>query len=72
MKESVTYQVFRESGKAEEARDFIILVGTERFGRPDAATRKKLQAISDLDQLHKLGARLTHVDSWKELLAKPR
>jgi len=70
MNKSVTSQLILEEGKTAEAREFIILVGTERFGRPDAATRKKLQAISDLDQLHQLGTRLTHVDSWKELLAR--
>jgi hypothetical protein len=81
MEESITYQEIIKKGEArgeargkaegrvEEAREFLVLMGTERLGPPDAASRRKLRAIDDLSRLHQLGLLTDKVGSWKELLA---
>jgi hypothetical protein len=86
MEESVTYQAMmakgiaqgiaqgRAQGLAEEARRILLVLGEDRFGAPDAATRAALEAITDVAQLEALARRLLHVTSWHELLppARPR
>lgn len=73
IEESITYQeIFRKGealGRLEEALDFLVLLGTERLGRPNAAALRKLRAINDRKQLHRLGLRINSVESWKDLLA---
>jgi predicted transposase YdaD len=75
MKDSTTYQYIVDEGVAigrvQEARDFLLLVGRDRFGEPDAATEVALQAITSLDRLHQLGRRLVTASGWQELLATP-
>jgi hypothetical protein len=61
----------RAKGALEEARDFLILLGRDKFGPPDDEAKAKIAALSDLDRLHKLGTRILEVASWEELLAGP-
>ncbi len=72
MKESVTYQAILEEGKAEgkaeEARNMILLMGRSLFGEPSAEAEAALNALSDVRRLEKLGVRLLRASSWEELL----
>lgn len=73
MEESITYQEILNKGQAkwrlEEARDFLVLMGTNRLGPPTAAALRKLHAIEDLGRVHRLGLQINAVGSWKDLLA---
>ena len=81
MEESITYQEIlkkgkvegkaegRAEGRLEEALEFLIRIGSKRFGAPNTAARRKLNAINDLGRIHHLGARIDEVGSWKDLLA---
>ena len=57
-----------EKGRIEEARNFILRLGTKRFGpiTPDAQTA--LEALNDISRLEALGDRLLEVETWAELL----
>lgn len=76
MEESVTYQAIIEKGEAkgrsEEAQRILLLLGTDAFGAPDAATQAALAAITDRERLESLIQRVRQVNSWPELLGKPR
>jgi len=56
-------------GKAIGERELILIVGSKRFGDPDANIRTLLDAIESPERLKNLGARLLDVDSWHDLLA---
>jgi predicted transposase YdaD len=75
MRDSATYQAIleegRAEGRAEEARRLLVLLGTPRFGPPDAATRTRLDAIPDSDTLERLATRLLSASSWANLLSGP-
>ncbi len=79
MRESTTYQKILQEGREEgleegrvtEARRFLVLVGTERFGEPGARSVATLEAIASVERLENLGRRLvtdTAVGSWEDLL----
>jgi predicted transposase YdaD len=72
MKESSTYQAIvaegRVEGRVEGARAVLLVQGTDRFGPPDAATRKAINAIGDLQQLQQLARKLLTAETWGELL----
>jgi hypothetical protein len=69
MEESATYQAIIAKGQAAGMREILLRQGTERFGRPGAEVRSAIDAVSDVEQLERLGVRLLHVSSWDELLA---
>lgn len=82
MKESVTYQAIiqegktqglaegRAKGRAEEARQFVLTLGENKFQKPAGkAVRESLEAISEVSELEALGVRILHVNSWEDLLA---
>jgi predicted transposase YdaD len=79
MKESVTYQAILEEGEAKglakggvsEAKRLLLLLGTKRFGAPDARSQAALEALDDLARLEDLGVRLLDAESWHDLLGKP-
>jgi hypothetical protein len=76
MEESATYQFILAEGETrgavKEARRILILMGEKKFGAsPDAATRRALNRIAQLERLESLGVRLLRVESWKELLQEP-
>ena len=82
VKESTTYQKILRDGKAEgliegrteghieEARQFLLRLGTKRFGDPEAAARAALDGISDIDRLEALGERILDADvsDWNSLM----
>ena len=78
MRESTTYQEIlaegrqegRQEGREHEARQFLLFLGTERFGTPGTAARTALDQISTVERLEQLGRRLLVVTSWDELLAE--
>jgi hypothetical protein len=69
MRESSTYQAVLAEGRAEEARRFLLRLGTRRFGPPDARARAAVEALGDPERIEQLGDRLFEVDGWGELLA---
>jgi len=74
VKESTTYQKILRDGKAEghieEAQQFLLVMGTERFGLPEAAVVDALEEIRDIDRLRDLGRRIVKTDvlDWNSLL----
>jgi hypothetical protein len=72
MEYSDTYLEILEEGAAKEARKFLLLFGSDRFGQPDPMTRAALEAIDNPERLERLGRRMLQVSSWQELLARPR
>ncbi len=71
MEESTTYQAILSKGRSREARNFIRLIGEDRFGSPDATVEASLAAIDDTDRLERIGKRILHVANWADLLATP-
>jgi hypothetical protein len=73
MRESSTYQAILEEGKItgreEEARKTIRVLGRKRFGDLPHSVQTTLDAISDVETLDSLIARLLDVETWDELLA---
>ena len=47
-------QLGEARGRLAEACDFLILVGTKRFGAPKAAVRRRLRAIDELNPNYSL------------------
>jgi hypothetical protein len=79
LKESTTYQKVlregREEGRITEARRFLIVLGTERFGEPDTACLTSLEAIPSAEQIEALGRKMITdpaVGSWDDLLRGSR
>jgi hypothetical protein len=71
MEESVTYQAILSKGRTREARNFIRLIGEDRFGIPDAAAESNLVAIDDPERLERIGKRILRAVDWADLLATP-
>ena len=73
MRESVTYQIIleegREEGRVQEARALIRDLGTQKMGSPDAATVASIEAVDDLEMLHRMSRAVLHANTWQELLA---
>jgi hypothetical protein len=59
----------KAEGRAEEARNLILLLGGKRCGAPPAAVVAALSEIVDPERLETLATRLLEVESWEELLA---
>lgn len=56
----------------EEARYLLLQIGEERLGKPGAAARAALQAITDLNRLEQLNRKATRAASWDDLLNLPQ
>jgi len=69
MRESSTYQAILEEGRIAQARQYVIDLGTEKFGPPDAATIALLARVENLDTLHQLLRIVLRTSTWQELLA---
>ena len=77
MEESVTYQAIVEKGVAigekralaNEARDILLKVGAQRFGKnPPPTVLSKLKKIDDKRRLEDLVLRALVAKNWNELL----
>lgn len=83
MRESTTYQKIlregreegreqgRDEGRIIEARRFLMLLATNRFGEPDEESAAALEGIQDVERLEALGLRMTTdttIGSWRDLL----
>lgn len=83
MRESSTYQLILDEGRAEgqaigqaigraaEAREVILLLGTDRFGPPTQEQRSLVEQLQAVDELERLVRRILHVSSWDELFRRP-
>jgi predicted transposase YdaD len=73
MRESTTYQAILGEGRVAGEQRFLILLGTERFGEPDAATLAAIEAMRDIARLEALGLRIVdpNVRDWNSLLGTP-
>lgn len=75
MEESVTYQAILakgwKQGALEELRKVMVLVGSERFGRPDADVLAAIQRINDLEALRELVPKVLTAPGWREWLVLP-
>jgi hypothetical protein len=69
MRESVTYQVIVEEGRAQDARDLLMSLGTDKLGAPDADTVAELGAIQDRAVLERLVRAVLRATTWTDLLA---
>ncbi|MFN0073782.1 MAG: hypothetical protein ACKVVP_20060 [Chloroflexota bacterium] len=77
MRESSTYMAIlnegeargRTEGRAEEAKNLLILMGTAKFGEPDPAIRSAIERIDNIERLERMGPRLFSVSTWTDLLA---
>jgi hypothetical protein len=76
MKESTTYQAILAEGAAsaraeavEKMREVLLVLGTQRFGEPTPAARKRIEALDNLDHLKRVVEQVMAVESWEELLA---
>ncbi len=82
MKESSTYRAILEEGeakgkvegKAEEARNMLLMLGRDQFGEPPAAAKAALDSLTDVRRLEALALQVKHAGSWEQLLdfAEPR
>ena len=61
-----------KEGEIKGARRLVLRQGQLRFGPPDEATRRAIEAIADLARLEGMADRLLAVSSWAELLAEPQ
>jgi hypothetical protein len=78
MRESTTLQAIlrqgreegREEGRITGERQFLLRVGTKKFGEPGAAIVAAIEAIQDVDRLEALGLRIIDEDvrDWNDLL----
>jgi predicted transposase YdaD len=80
LKESTTYQMILEEGRAEgeargeargrvgEARRLVQTLGSDKFGAPDQAILAALFEMDDLDHLEFLMRRILTTNTWAELL----
>jgi predicted transposase YdaD len=77
MRESSTYQAIlaegreegREEGRAQEARRLLLLLGSDRYGPPNAKIRATIESIAAVERLEQLTRRLPGASSWEELMA---
>jgi hypothetical protein len=71
MKDSDTYMAILDEGREIEARKWLLFQGEERFGAPEESVKTRLESITDLERLERLGRRLLRASSWQELLETP-
>jgi hypothetical protein len=71
MGESDTYLAIIDEGQEVGMKKLLLRMGQKRFGPPSEEIRTRLQGITDIGRLERLGERLLEVASWDELLATP-
>ncbi len=65
-RDSTTYQAILEEGRQDgviegqisEARRLLLMLGVNRFGEPDEATRVAFEAIGDVERLERMIQRI--------------
>jgi len=74
MRDPATYQAVlaegRTEGRTQEAKR-LLLLGEQHCGQPDERTTRALTAMSDLDRIERIGARLLQAVGWDDLIATP-
>ena len=71
MEESDTYLMIREEGEEKATREYILLFGGEKFGRPSEYVQSQLKLVEDLDRLKRMIHCIPHATSWQEILDTP-
>jgi hypothetical protein len=71
IEESSVYQGIYAKARLEEAREFLVFLGRRKLGPPDERARAEIAALTDLDRLHELSARISDVATWDELFGLP-
>jgi hypothetical protein len=56
------------AGRLEEAVRALFLVGTPRFGEPDADSRRRIESETELPQVEAWLQKLAQAESWADLL----
>jgi hypothetical protein len=69
MHDSSAFTFYEVKGRVEEGQRILLLLGSQRFGAPDAATEAALHAIEDIDRLERMVDAVPTAASWQELLA---
>jgi len=73
MKESSTYQAILEEGESQGVligeRKALLLVGTRRFGPPEAQIQAAIERIDSITKLEQMTDQLLDATDWDELLA---
>jgi hypothetical protein len=69
MHDSSAFTFYEVKGRVEEGQRILLLLGSQRFGAPDAATEAALHAIEDIDRLERMIDAVPTAASWQELLA---
>ncbi|MFN0072345.1 MAG: hypothetical protein ACKVVP_12755 [Chloroflexota bacterium] len=59
----------RNEGLTLEARKLLILLASDKFGRPDPVTRSFLDGLSDITELERLTRRVLVAQSWADLIS---
>ena len=75
MRESDTYLAIldegRDEGRLEEAKEWLLELGRERFGPPDESATAAIAGLTDLERLDRMRSHLLKVATWQELLDTP-
>jgi hypothetical protein len=71
LEESTTFQWIMEQGAIRYMRRLILRQGHKKFGPPDAATEKAVQAVEDLDRLDRMFECLLDAKGWQDVLETP-
>jgi hypothetical protein len=71
MQESDTYLAIVDEGQEKATREDILVVGEERLGAPDEATKNHLRNITDLARLKRMVRRAAKAANWQEILDTP-
>ena len=59
----------RNEGRMQEARNILLMLGEQQFGKPSARVRQAISAITDADTLEQMVKRLLKASDWNDLLA---
>jgi hypothetical protein len=77
MRESSTVQAIRQEGRMEgrldEARRFLLRLGTRQFGPPTTASISAVELIQDLSRCESLADQIldAEIQSWEDLRRAP-